>query len=118
MKIIKLFLIFLISLTSNLSFSQNNLIDTLNYEIIYNYQYQINVEDSLNIQTERMVLKIGYNLSEYSSFNRTLINEKLKEMSLSGNVDMRNVPKAKILYKVVKDYKNNEMLFFNLADKL
>ena len=71
---------------------------TLKYEIVYNYKYQINKADTLNIQTESMVLKIGKHLSEYVSYNKILVKEKLKEMSESGNVDMRNVPKARILY--------------------
>jgi len=110
MKQIKIFLLLIIS---NSVLGQNKIIDTLKYEIVYNYKYQINKADTLNIQTESMVLKIGKHLSEYVSYNKILVKEKLKEMSESGNVDMRNVPKARILYRIVKDHSNKDILFFN-----
>lgn len=110
MKHLKLFILLVIS---NSVLGQNKIVDTLKYEIVYNYKYQINKEDTLNLQSESMVLKIGKNISEYLSYNKTLVKEKLKEMSISGNVDMRNVPKAKILYRVIKNNNSDEMLFFN-----
>lgn len=110
MKHIKILLLLMLP---NSVLGQNKIVDTLKYEIIYKYNYQINKEDTLNLQSESMVLKIGKNNSEFHSYNRTLIKEKLREMSISGNVDMRNVPKAKILYRVIKNNINKEMLFFN-----
>ena len=39
--------------------SQNNLKDTLKYEIVYDFSFQENKDDSLNIQSEQMVLKVS-----------------------------------------------------------
>ncbi|MDI9365744.1 MAG: GLPGLI family protein [Flavobacterium sp.] len=114
MKYIKLVLLFVIS---NTVLGQNKIVDTLKYEIFYNYKYQINKEDTLNIQTEKMVLKIGKNVSEFLSYNEILAKEDAKErekaMELSGMVGMRKAPKAKIFYRVIKDNNSDEMLFFH-----
>ena len=110
MKIIHFLALFLIS---NTIFGQDKIMDTLKFEIVYNYTYQINKENASNIKSDNMVLKIGNRISEYICNNEIIAKQKFKEMKLSGNSDMRNVPKATILYRIIKDNKKEEMLFFN-----
>ena len=112
MKIIKIVVLILIS---NTIFGQEKINDILKYEISYNYTFQINNEDSSNIKSENMLLKIGDRISEYTSYNMAIVKDKIKGMALSGgNVDFRNMPKATIIYRVIKDKIKDEMLFFNI----
>ena len=117
MKIINFVALLLIS---NTIFGQDKIIDTLKFEIVYKYTYQINKEDTSNIKSENMVLKIGNLISEYTSSIIAIENEKykekLKEFESTGVSDfrnLRNMQRANIRYKVIKDNKKEEMLFFN-----
>jgi len=98
---------------SNAILSQEKIYDTLNFEILYNYTYQINSENTSDIKSENMVLKIGNHISEYVSYNKIQAMKKLNEMLKNGYSDMSQVPKSSIRYKVVKNNKNEEVIFFN-----
>lgn len=107
--------ILLIILTTTNYFTLNaqiKITDTLNYEVIYDLKYQINKEDSTDINSEPMMLKIGNNYSEFLSYAKTLRDKMILEFEKTKVVDMRKVPKTKFKYQILKDNKNNQLLFF------
>lgn len=112
MKIKLFFALFTCSLVTNSILSQNSLEDTLRYEIIYDLSYQENKEDTLNIQSEQMVLKVAKNFSYYISYNNMKLRDMLSGHKNSNEVPMiQSRPKSKLLYTIVKDYKNDKIIF-------
>lgn len=83
--------------------------DTLKYEIIYNLSYQENKEDTINIKSEEMVLKISKNFSYYiKSSNNLKIKNMLSEFRKTNETPkMQSIPKSKFRHIIVKNYSNN-----------
>lgn len=108
------FYIILITSLSYLNpiYSQIKIKDTINYELTYNFSYQESKEDTLNIKSELMVLKVAHNFSFFINYN----NMKLREM-LSGSRNSSSIPKVssrsktRLLYTIVKDYKNKQQSY-------
>jgi GLPGLI family protein len=99
----------------NITLSQNILKDTLKYEIIYKYSYQENKEDTINIQSEDMVLKLSKNFSYYISYNNFKLRNMLSELKNSNSTPViKSRPKSKILYTIIKDYKRDKIIFSDL----
>lgn len=100
----------------NFVFSQQNLKDTLKYEIIYNLSYQENKEDTINIKSEEMVLKISKKFSYFISNNNLKLKNMLSEFKKTNEAPkIQSVPKSKFRYIIVKDYGKNEI---NFTDKI
>lgn len=111
----KFFLIIYMS-ALNFVFSQQKLKDTLKYEIIYNLSYQENKEDTINIKSEEMVLKISKNFSYFISSNNLKLKNMLSEFKKTNEAPkIKSVPRSKFRYIIVKDYSNNEI---NFTDKI
>ena len=96
----------------NSNYAQNFPKDILRYEIIYDYSYQVNKEDTLSKQKEQMVLKIAKNFSFYASLNNSKLMDLEKNWKESdGLPDRRSLPKTKLYYTIVKEYPENQMIF-------
>ena len=92
--------------------AQNFPKDTLRYEIIYDYSYQVNKEDTLSKQKEQMVLKIAKNFSFYASLNKSKLKDLEKNWKESdGLPDRKSLPRTKLYYTIVKEYVKNQMIF-------
>ena len=93
-------------------FAQNFPKDTLRYEIIYDYSYQVNKEDTLSKQKEQMVLKIAKNFSFYASLNNFKLMDLEKNWKESdGLPDRKSLPKTKLYYTIVKEYAKEQLIF-------
>ena len=93
--------------------AQINISDTLIYKVVYNLKYQISNIDSLDIRSESMILTIGNHFSVFQSNNRAISKKMMKEFEKTKIVDMRKLPKTNFKYQIVKDLKNNQLLFLN-----
>lgn len=111
MKLKLIFIIMFIFLL-NITHSQNNLKDTLKYEIIYNLSYQENKEDTINIKSEEMILKISKNFSYYISSNNLKLRNMLNGLQNSDETTIiKSRPKSKFLFTIIKDYNNDKIIF-------
>ncbi len=108
----KLFSFVLLFLSLGLT-AQINISDTLIYKVVYNLKYQISNIDSLDIRSESMILTIGNHFSVFQSNNRAISKKMMKEFEKTKIVDMRKLPKTNFKYQIVKDLKNNQLLFLN-----
>lgn len=81
--------------------------DSVRYEVLYDYTYQLNKEDKAGIKTEQMMLMIGKEQSFYASVNN------LKMMMLLANEPvggvMPKIPKTKILSTFTKNFVNKTL---------
>ena len=94
------------------SIAQNFPKDTLRYEIIYDYSYQVNKEDTLSKQKEQMVLKIAKNFSFYASLNNFKLMDLDKNWKESdGLPDRKSLPKTRVDYTITKEYNSNKLTF-------
>lgn len=94
----------------NSNYAQNFPKDTLRYEIIYDYSYQVNKEDTLSKQKEQMVLKIAKDFSFYASLNNVKLVDLEKNWKESdGLPDRKSLPRTKLYYTIVKDYAKIKM---------
>jgi GLPGLI family protein len=109
--LIKIMFIF----TLNITYSQNNLKDTLKYEIIYDFSYQENKEDSKNIKSEQMVLKVSKSFSHYISYNNLQQTNMYKGIQNSGETSIiKSRPKTEFLFSLIKDYNNDKIIFSDM----
>jgi GLPGLI family protein len=107
-----LLLVIIFLFTGGLIYAQKFPKDTLRYEIIYDYSYQLNKEDTLGKQKEQMVLKISKNFSFYASLNKMKLMDLEKNWKESdGLPDRKSIPKTKINYTIVKEYNSNQTIF-------
>ena len=105
-------IMFIFTLNISIAHSQNSLKDTLKYEIIYDFFYQENKDDTINIKSEQMVLKVSKNLSYYISYNNLKLRNMLNGLKNSNETPMiQSRPKTKLLYTITKDYNNDELIF-------
>lgn len=99
----------------SISFSQKDLNDTLKYEIEYDLSYQINNLDTLNIRSEKMVLKIAKNFSYFISLGYLKTREMIKNNETSNEMSVyKPLPKTKFRYIIIKDHQNEELIFSDL----
>lgn len=95
-----------------LIYAQNFPKDTLRYEIIYDYSYQVNKEDTLSKQKEQMVLKIAKNFSFYASMNKMKLMDLEKNWKESdGLPDRKSIPKTRVNYSIIKEFNSNQITF-------
>lgn len=107
-----LFIVSLLLLTLNPTYSQIKLKDTLNYEFTYKYSYQENKTDTLNIQSELMVLKVADNFSFFINYNNMKLREMLSAAKTGGNLPQSSSRgKTRLLFTIVKDYRGNQISF-------
>lgn len=117
MKMKLIIILTLMIVSTNNSYAQIKLKDTINYQISYNFSYQENKEDTLSRKTEAMVLKISNTFSYYINYN----NMKMREMisnykNKSSSIPViRSRPKTRLVSTILKDYKNKELNFSNLV---
>lgn len=110
------FLVLLAILSCSLIYSQNNLKDSLRYEIIYKYSYQENDIDTTNIKKEDMILKISKDFSYYISLNSMKIREMSEAYKKNKKMpsNMNSIARPKIHHTILKNYVKNEMIFSNM----
>lgn len=97
---------------SDPSNAQNFPKDTLRYEIIYDYSYQVNKEDTLSKQKEQMVLKVAKNFSFYASLNKMKLMDLEKNWKESdGLPDRKSIPKTRVNYSIIKEFNSNQITF-------
>jgi len=112
MNIKSLLLIIIFQFSGVLIYSQKFPKDTLRYEIIYDFTYQVNKEDTLSKQKEQMVLKISKNFSFFASLNKMKLMDLDKNWKESDGLPERKaVPKTRINYTIVKEYNLNQTIF-------
>lgn len=107
-----IFTISLLLITLNTVNSQIKLKDTLNYELTYDYSYQENKTDTLNIKSELMVLKVAKNFSYFINYNNMKLREMYSKSKLAGNIPKyRSRGKTRLLFTIIKDYEMNQLSF-------
>ncbi|SDD86015.1 GLPGLI family protein [Riemerella columbipharyngis] len=110
--------IFLLLVTSvNFLYAQEKAIDSLKIQCEYWLNYQ---NDSTNIyskDSEEFLLLIGKNKSLFLSTNKykrdSIKNSYIKEGNSVAILDLSKFPKTAFPYRIVKNYSNNELLFYN-----
>lgn len=111
MKLKSLSLLATLVFTSSFTNAQKLPKDTLRYEIIYDYSYQVNKEDTLSKRKEQMVLKIAKDFSFYTSLNNMKIMDLKKNWKESdGLPDVKALPKTRLNYTIVKLFNSNMMI--------
>ncbi|MFV8357848.1 GLPGLI family protein [Flavobacterium sp. XS1P32] len=111
MNLKSLLLVIILLGTVSIIYAQNFPKDTLRYEIIYDYSYQVNKEDTLSKQREQMVLNVAKNFSFYVSLNNMKLNDLEKNWKDSdGLPDRKSLPKTKLHYTIVKEYGTNQKI--------
>lgn len=78
------------------SIAQINLSNSVKYEVVYELIYQINKEDTTDINTENMLLEIEDKYFVFSSYNAQKIKATLMGMGKTGNVDLPKITKDSI----------------------
>ncbi len=99
-------------------YAQLSLKDTLKYEVVYDFSYQENKEDTLSIKSEQMILKIAKNFSFYiSSSNMKLWTFYNQNKNSDVLPEGKPIPKVKSPHAITitKDYVNDKMIF---SDKI
>lgn len=91
--------------------AQLNFKDKLSYEVMYNLTYQINREDTVNLKSENMALKLGADHSHFISNNKLSREAATADIAKTGKLDMRNLAKSDFDFQIVKDYQKNQTLF-------
>lgn len=112
MNLKSLALTFIALLACNSNWAQNFPKDTLRYEIIYDYSYQINKEDTLSKQKEQMTLLLAKKFSYYLSLNQKKLFDLANNYNDSQALPERGaLPRPKINHTIVKDYGTDQTIF-------
>ncbi|UZX28573.1 GLPGLI family protein [Riemerella anatipestifer] len=113
MKYIFLSLIFV---SLNCFKAQQTAIDSLKIQCEYSLHYQTDSTDIRSKDNENFLLFIGKNKSLFLSTNKykrdSIKNSYIKQSSIKM-LDLTNFPKTAFPYKIVKDYVNNNILFYD-----
>jgi len=108
-----IYTLLIISLFVQKNNAQTSTSDTIKYEVIYDMNYQINASDTTDIKTEKMILRIGENYTDYLSYDKVQRDSTVLSMQAQGNLDARKLKKAKIYYRVIKNKKDGGSMFVN-----